>query len=174
MLLGLLFLMLTVMAANLDANPSTRKAEDISSCVSSGSHFLKNPDSPFTLMLTCEDALGSYLGVLYTGQMSLPAVKAWKIDYRYWVADEWNSSPTSFVWLDANRIAVATDEVASDPGVYVVDLLGKKSKKVAAHSTKKPFTKSFKIISFDPNKKALEFDEEKDAVKVKRHVLKIE
>jgi hypothetical protein len=166
--------MLIVMPANLDANPSSRKAEDISTCASSGSHFLKSSDGPFTLMLTCEDALGRYLGVLYTGQMIAPSVKAWKIDYRYWVAEEWKGSPTSFVWLDANRIAVATDEVASDPAVYVVDLLDKKTKKVASHSLKKPFTKSFKIISYDPSNRTLEFDEERDTTKTKKHILKIE
>ena len=106
--------------------------------------------------------------------MAAPTVKAWKVDYRYWAAEEWNGSPTSFVWLDANRIAVATDEVASDPAVYVVDLLNKKTKKLATHSNKKPFTKSFKIISFDPRTKKLDFDEERDAIKTLRHSLKVE
>jgi len=44
----------------------------------------RQADGPFAVMLFCEDALGSYLGIIYYQNMGAPREEKWNLADRFW------------------------------------------------------------------------------------------
>lgn len=136
---------------------SKTEAQKISNC-KKGSHFFKQGEGKFTLMLSCEDALGSFAAVLYTGVMGGPSDHGWKIDNRYWHQEQWSDSPTSFIWISNDKLAIATSESSGKSAVYLLDLLNKKSMILAEPRNGNSVLK-YLIESFSPKSSMLDLTE---------------
>lgn len=86
--------------------------------------------SPFAVPVSCEDALGSYLSVVYSGTMGAPADGAWQIGVREWHEPEWGDDVTSYTWgAEGERLYVATSGAYGSGSVYALDLREKKSRR---------------------------------------------
>jgi hypothetical protein len=84
------------------------------------------PNGPFALFLFCEDALGSYISVLYANPIGAPATPAphrWRLDDRYWHDPLWGADVTSYAWApDGKRLFVATSEIYGSGGLFELNL----------------------------------------------------
>lgn len=88
-------------------------------------------DGPFAALVSCEEALGSYLTVVYAGPMRTPKAGAWDIGTRTWHEPEWGDDVTSFVWgSKGKRLYVATSSVYGTGGVFQLELGDKRALKL--------------------------------------------
>jgi hypothetical protein len=119
------------------------------------------PNGPFALFLFCEDALGSYLSVIYAAPIGAPATPAphrWRLNDRYWHDSLWGSDVTSYAWSpDGSRLFVATGEIYGSGGLFELNLRERKSRQI---SPDKPVSESspgpgFTILSLDSARSVL-------------------
>lgn len=92
---------------------------------------LQQPNGPFAVVLFNEDALSTFIGVLYFKAMTNPIDGAWKIDDRFWQKGDWVSDVTSFAWGKSGKyLYVGTMNVYGDGGLFKLDLLNRKSERL--------------------------------------------
>lgn len=83
----------------------------------------EQPNGPFAVMLFCEDALGSHLGVIYYKTMSNPVYESWSLTDRFWQQQEWGADVTGFAWDDTGKyLFVSTSPIYGSGAVYALDL----------------------------------------------------
>lgn len=112
----------------------------------------------FTVFLFCEDALGAYLGIVYSDRMGQAGDKAWEVEKRFWQDKTWSSDVTSFL-LDPEfgRVFIATSSIFGTGDIYEINLYQKEGKKleIVNKSKKKGNLISSKIVEYDPVMKTL-------------------
>ncbi len=89
-----------------------------------GSH--RQPNGPFAVALFCEDALGTYLSVIYIGPIGAPATQngRWTLADRYWHDPLWGSDVTWFKWSqDGTHLFISTSEIYGSGGFFELDVL---------------------------------------------------
>jgi hypothetical protein len=108
----------------------------------------KQPNGPMALILFCEDALGTYIGLVYYDSPGAPVplnfykrlseaeketyYKVWSLDNRMWQDPIWASDVTSYAWgPDGTKLYVATSGIYGSGALYELDLVRKKYKQVA-------------------------------------------
>jgi hypothetical protein len=108
----------------------------------------KQPKGPMALLLFCEDALGTYIGLVYYDHMGSPVpydfflklsqaekdnyFKVWSLDNRMWQEPLWASDVTSYAWgPDGTKLYIATSEIYGAGALYELDLIRKKYKQIA-------------------------------------------
>lgn len=112
----------------------------------------------FTVFLFCEDALGAYLGIVYSDRIGQAGDKGWEIEKRFWQDKTWSSDVTSFL-LDPEfgRIFIATSSIYGTGDIYEINLYQKKAKKIEILERSKVNGNliSSKIVNYDPVMKTL-------------------
>jgi hypothetical protein len=81
-------------------------------------------------LVSCEDAQGDYLTVLYTGQVVAANDSAWErsIGERAWHDEKWGDDVTSYAWGPGGEwLYVATSDTYGTGAVYLLDLRRKSS-----------------------------------------------
>jgi hypothetical protein len=108
----------------------------------------KQPNGPMAVILFCEDALGTYIGLVYYDTMGGPVpyrfneklseteketyYKTWSLENRMWQNPLWASDVTSYAWgPDGTKLYVATSEVYGSGALYELDLVRKMHKQIA-------------------------------------------
>jgi hypothetical protein len=108
----------------------------------------RQPKGPMALILFCEDALGTYIGLVYYESMKSPVpydfflklsaveketyYKVWSLDNRLWQTSIWASDVTSYAWgPDGTKLYVATSPIYGSGGLYELDLVRRQHKKLA-------------------------------------------
>lgn len=92
---------------------------------------LQLPESPFTIMVVNEHALGLYASIHYTGAMTNPEEGQWRIWERAWSSKDWGASIASFCWRPSEEtLYVATECVYGSCAIYRLSLREKKSELV--------------------------------------------
>ena len=108
----------------------------------------KQPDGPMAVILFCEDALGTYIGLVYYDTMGSPVpdrfyeklsekekqtyYKIWSLENRMWQNPLWASDVTSYAWgPDGTKLYVATAQVYGSGGLYELDLVHRSHKQIA-------------------------------------------
>ena len=94
------------------------------------------PNGPFAVILFCEDAQGSHIGVIYYDQLSKPAgakyEPKWGLSDRMWQVALWASDVTSFAWTpDRARLFVGTGNIYGSGGLFELDLKERSAKQIA-------------------------------------------
>ena len=114
-----------------------------------GFHY--QPTGPFVALITSEDALGSQLGVMYYRPLGAPAVGPWTLTDRFWQDPEWASDVTSICWSGDNRLFVGTSGVYGDGGLFELDLLDKKARRLHPRKDRRCATSTCvtTILGFD-------------------------
>ncbi len=92
----------------------------------------KQPNGHFLAFVFCDGALGSNLGIILSELTEdTDATGVWGVDQRFWQDGPWVTDVTSFAWDPfSDRLYVATDATYGDGAVYVLDLLGKKHRRI--------------------------------------------
>ena len=143
----------------LGATRSTPKPVVVMGACKPGLHAA--PEGPFAVFLGCEDALGSYLTVVYSGLMGV-ADGAWRIDgERFWYEATWGEDVTSYAWDSRGQgLYVATSGIYGTGGVHALDLRGRRSRRLlgAEDGSETLFT----ITKLDEKAKRLEVVREED------------
>ncbi len=83
------------------------------------------PNGPFAVLLFCEDALGTYLAVVYLDPIGSPVTQngRWRLNDRYWHESVWGSDITGFQWSeDGTRLQVSTQGVYGAGGFFELNL----------------------------------------------------
>jgi hypothetical protein len=94
-----------------------------------GLHF--QPNGPFAVILFCEDALGSHLGVVYYSNMGVPLNGKWSLTDRFWQKSAWGADVTSLAWDSTGKdLFVSTSAIYGSGAVYRLDLLNREAKKL--------------------------------------------
>jgi hypothetical protein len=108
----------------------------------------QQPNGPMALVLFCEDALGTYIGLFYYGIMGSPVplqffsklsetekesyYKIWSLANRMWQEPVWASDVTSYAWsLDGTKLYVATSNIYGSGAFYELDLVRRKHRQIA-------------------------------------------
>lgn len=108
----------------------------------------KQPNGPMSLILFCNDALGTYIGLVYYDDPEGPAseqfynrlsesekvtyYKVWSLSNRMWQDSVWASDVTSYAWgPDGTKLYVATSGIYGSGALYELDLIRKKHKQIA-------------------------------------------
>ena len=108
----------------------------------------KQPNGPMALILFCNDALGTYIGLVYYDSPEGPAslqfynrlsetekktyYKVWSLENRMWQDPIWASDVTSYAWgPDGTKLYVATSEIYGSGALYELDLVRKKHRQIA-------------------------------------------
>jgi hypothetical protein len=82
----------------------------------------RQPRGPFATLLFCEDAQGSYIGVIYLDNAG-SAKDGWPLASRFWQEPEWASDVTAFAWSDDRQsLFVSTQGVYGAVGVFRLKL----------------------------------------------------
>ena len=87
------------------------------------------PNGPFAIVLFCEDALGTYLSVIYidpigASRIPLTEIYRWNFNDRYWHEPVWGSDVTGFLWSkDGKKLLVSTHKVYGSGGLFELDLM---------------------------------------------------
>ena len=112
------------------------------------SGLYRQPKGPMALMLFCEDALGTYIGLVYYESMKSPVpydfflklseaekktyYQVWSLANRMWQTSVWASDVTSYAWgPDGTKLYVATSAIYGSGGLYELDLVRRQHKKIA-------------------------------------------
>jgi hypothetical protein len=93
--------------------------------------FHDQPAGPFAALITFEDAFGSQLGLIYRGTLGVPAFGAWTLTDRFWQESDWASDVTSICWSRDDRLFVATSGVYGHGGLFALDLVARKARRLA-------------------------------------------
>jgi len=119
--------MLSVLAfAGTTESASTDKWEFKPGDCPTGLH--RQPNGPFAVVLFCEDALGTYLAVVYLDPIGAPLTEngKWDLNNRYWHEPIWGSDVTGFQWSkDGTKLLVSTQGVYGAGGFFELDLRGR-------------------------------------------------
>lgn len=94
------------------------------------SGFHHQPNGPFALVLFCEDALGTYLSVVYANPIGAPFTpnQRWNLNDRYWHEPLWGTDVTGFRWSeDGAKLLVSTHQVYGSGGLFELDLQQRKA-----------------------------------------------
>src|SRR5882724_1364309 len=107
----------------------------------------RQPAGPFAVFLFCEDALGTYLGVLYSDPIGAPVaapfVNAWTLENRYWQDPVWSADVTGFVWNSkGSRLYVSTSEIYGSGGIFELDLPSRHARQLAPPGGASPVSPS--------------------------------
>ena len=73
----------------------------------------------------CEDALSTYLAVIYVEPIGLPVTEngRWSLENRYWYEEQWGSDVTGFKWSkDGKSLSVSTSPIYGSGGFFELDL----------------------------------------------------
>lgn len=122
-----------------------------------GSHLFVQENGSFALILSCEDALGNYLTVSFWNNMGSPAIGNWKIDQRFWSEAIWSSDPQTFFWYDKNFVVLSTSGVGGHGGIYLINLMDKKSKLIFQNSKHRDEA-IYTLTQYDENTRFLFFE----------------
>jgi hypothetical protein len=113
--------------------------------------------TPFEVDFFCEDALGSYIGIVYRGIMGTPAAGAWSIKDRYWQVKDWSVGVESILPVNGgNSLLVSTSSIHGNGGVYLLRLKERRWKKVFQTSNKNK-EEYFVIKEFDEKLRKVTF-----------------
>lgn len=129
-----------IVIAMLMAGVSSAYAKEIKATNVSGKEckhgLVKQPNSPFAIMVFCEDALGSYMGlVCYDAGKCDRENMAWKLADRMWQQAYWASDVSSLVWSENHRfLYVATNPIYGSGGVFQLDLAQRKARQLLPDS----------------------------------------
>ncbi len=143
----LLFLLLSHSSFATEDVPDSADvwSHDINGC---NSGLYKQPKGPMALFLFCEDAQGTYIGLVYYDAMGSPVpydfylklseaekknyYKIWSLGNRMWQDPIWASDVTSYAWgPDGEKLYIATSEIYGSGALYELDLIRKKYKQIA-------------------------------------------
>jgi len=108
----------------------------------------KQPNGPLAIVNFCEDALGTYIGIIYYEQMGAPVpikfynelskeeknsyYKVWSLENRMWQEPLWSTDVTSYAWgPNGKKLFVATSNIYGSGALYELDLLRRKYNQVA-------------------------------------------
>ncbi len=108
----------------------------------------KQPNGPMAVILFCEDAIGTYIVLVYYDTMGGPVpvsfyeklseteketyYKIWSLENRVWQNPLWASDVTSYAWgPDGTKLYVATSQVYGEGGLYELDLVRRRHKQIA-------------------------------------------
>jgi hypothetical protein len=108
----------------------------------------KQPNGPMAVILFCENALGSYIALVYYDAMGSPVpyrfyeklseteketyYQTWSLKNRMWQDPLWASDVTSYAWgPDGTKLYVATSEIYGSGALYELDLVRRKHKQIA-------------------------------------------
>lgn len=84
--------------------------------------------SQFSLYLSCEGALGNYVGIIMSGNWSQFGNAKWDIGNRFWYEAGWGKDVTSiFFHKEDSTLYIATSSIYGNGGLYKLDLINKKS-----------------------------------------------
>ncbi len=106
------------------------------------------PNGPMAVVLFCEDAVGTYLGIIYYELMEAPApshfvrrlsekdkitfYNNWSLGNRMWQEPVWASDITSYAWgADGTKLYVATSNIYGSGAFYELDIVRKTYKQIA-------------------------------------------
>ena len=123
------------------------------------------PNGPFAVMLFCEDALGSHLGVIYYKIMGVPLKGEWSLTDRFWQQEDWGAGVTAFAWDSAGKYLFVSTSAISGTGYYVyrLDLINREVKRLFPHAKYEKETEEIKKIC---HVKMLKLDEIKQKVNI--------
>ena len=142
--LSLLFVSFSISANSASATDELWN-NDKDSC-NHGLH--KQPNGPMAIILFCEDAVGTYIGLVYYDSLEGPAslqffsrlseteketyYKIWSLGNRMWQNSLWASDVTSYAWgQDGTKLYVATSGIYGSGALYELDLVRKRHKQIA-------------------------------------------
>lgn len=107
------------------------------------------PDGPFAVMLFCEDALGSHLGVIYYGNIGVPLEGMWALTDRFWQEPAWGAEVTAFVWDSKNELLlVSKSGIYANASVYRLELKNRRSSKLFPVETDEQWLPPVREICF--------------------------
>ena len=93
--------------------------------------FALAPQGPFAVLVSCQDAIGNYLSVIFAAQMDQVLDAAWNVDAVAWHESRWGDDVTSYAWADSGeRLYVGTENINGTAGVWELDLRKKKSRRL--------------------------------------------
>lgn len=99
-------------------------------------------DTPFSFYISCEGALGNYIGIVMTGKWSEYGSKSWPIGDRFWYEDTWGADVSSvYFFKEKMTLYVATSSYYGKGGLYKLVLKDRKSSLL--------FPKSPELISYE-------------------------
>src|SRR3990172_868992 len=121
---GWLVLMVLVIPVMLSLKAAGNHVQDKSGQVVSlggacphGLHLQEN--GPFAVLVSCEDALGNYLGVIHYGPLGVPVSGKWSLGDRFWQEKQWAQDVTAYAWSsDGKHLYVSTSEIYGEGGIY--------------------------------------------------------
>ncbi len=88
-------------------------------------------NGPFAVMLFCEDALASHIGVVYEKTMGAPLDGNWNISDRFWQNPEWAADVTGYFWSKSGKeLLIATSPIYGTGSVIKLNLMERTHKKV--------------------------------------------
>jgi hypothetical protein len=96
-----------------------------SSACGSSSQIFHQPAGTFALMLNCQESLGAYATVIYWAPMTIPKVKAWDVELRFWTNSVWEGV-TNFAWKGSDTLYIASEYATGNANIYKLDLYNKK------------------------------------------------
>ena len=105
------------------------------------------PNGPMAIMLFCEDAVGTYLGLIYYDIMEQPApadfvrrlnekektafYNIWSLSNRMWQEPIWASDVTSYAWgEDGTKLYIATSGIYGSGSLYELDIVRRQYKQI--------------------------------------------
>jgi hypothetical protein len=175
---GWLVLMVLVIPAMLSLKEEGNHVQDRPGQVVSlegacphGVHLQEN--GPFAVLVSCEDALGSYLGVMHYGRLGVPVSGKWSLGDRFWQEKPWAQDVTAYAWSsDGKNLYVSTSGIYGEIGIYQLDLPNRTSRRIYPTDEKGKESKSceLRLKSIDAKNNEIEFtrtcDQESETLKV--------
>ena len=88
-------------------------------------------NTPYSILVSCEDALGNQIGLIHTGKMKSPRYGDWGLADRFWQDEEWANDVTAYaIAPSARALFVSTSEVYGAGGVFRLDLSSRKHERI--------------------------------------------
>jgi len=114
-------------------------------------------DSPYAIMMFCEDALGNYLSITYFRSMGAPVDGAWSLNNRHWQNEPWGLDVTSYYYVPAiSALFISTSEHYGEGGIFRLDLHTRKFRKLTSDTAKEG--KVFQFKSVDNQRHRLNYE----------------
>ena len=109
--------------------------------------------SSFSLYISCEGALGNYIGVMLTSKWSKFGNRYWEIGDRFWYEKSWGSDVHSYYYYSKkNMLYVATSNIYGIGGIYELNIKERKSRIIFPDSVKKLKAEDrYSIVGFKKN-----------------------
>ena len=119
------------------------------------------PGGPFAVLIFCENALGSHIGVVYYDNLANPFVDSWGLTDRFWQQPAWAADVDSLAWSpDGKFLYVATGEVYGTGGLFALDLRTRTWRRIEPPGSPDSTTDSgigFHILGVDPEAGVLRY-----------------